>query len=562
MQRTFLLPLAAVLSLVIPGAIASALPPAEIARPPDNRAFIRTPAAPSTPRINGASVFGVRPGHPFLYTIPATGSRPMTFAASGLPTGLTLDAATGRITGRLLERGEHKVVLKACNALGDATRDFRIVVGDAIALTPPLGWNSWNCFADDVSDDKIRAAADAMISSGLADHGWTYINIDDCWQGGRDGRGRILSNAKFPDMKALGAYVHSKGLKFGTYSSPGAETCAGFRGSYQHEDLDAAVYGEWEVDYVKYDWCSYSRVELEHIARRLAALGAGVEKDLVELYMEHFNLRKNRWHTEDQSKRLSELTVRIAAIRNSVPKEELAKIELAVLKEPYVKFRSSLDRVERDIIYSLCQYGKGRVWNWGGEIGGNCWRTTGDITDTWASMAGIGFINDGRDAFSKPGNWNDPDMLVVGWVGWGPKLHLTRLTPDEQYTHISLWSLLSAPLLIGCDMTRLDDFTFSLLSNDEVLAVNQDALGLSAKCYAKENDLEVWAKKLEDGSMAVGLFNRGKGEANVVARWEDLGISGKHTVRDLWRQTDLGSFEGSFTAKVASHGATLVKINK
>jgi alpha-galactosidase len=526
------------------------------------RGPILTPAPPPSPRINGPSRFGVRPLRPFLYTIPATGDRPMTFSAEALPQGLTLDATTGRITGRLFARGEHRVTLKASNALGTATRAFTILVGDTIALTPPLGWNSWNCFAGDVSDAKIRAAADALVSSGLANHGWTYINVDDCWQADRDGNGRILSNEKFPDMKALSAYVHSKGLKFGIYSSPGPQTCAGFMGSFDHEDLDAAVYGEWEVDYVKYDWCSYNRVEVELTARCLASLGAGTEDELSPLLTEHFNLRRNRSRSADQTSRLNQLSEKIATIRSSISNQQLAEAELAILRAPYRKFRRSLDQVNRDMVYSLCQYGRGQVWTWGGAVGGNCWRTTGDITDTWNSMAGIGFINDGRDAFSKPGNWNDPDMLVVGWVGWGPDLHLTRLTPDEQYTHISLWCLLSAPLLIGCDMTKLDDFTLSLLSNDDVLAVNQDALGISARCYAKQNDLEVWAKGLEDGSMAVGLFNRGTRDATVVARWEDLGISGKRVVRDLWRQADLGSFQDAFTAKVAPHGVVLVKLSK
>jgi len=469
-----------------------------------------TPRSSPKPRINGAKVFGVRPGAPFLFTIAATGNRPMEFSAEGLPKGLTLDPGTGRMTGTLAENGEYVVTLRAKNTLGVAERRLRIVVGEHIALTPPLGWNSWNCFASDVDDAKVRSAADAMVRSGLVDHGWVYINIDDCWmvkpgsndpllQGEpRDRNGMINTNRKFPDMRSLGEYVHGKGLKLGIYSSPGPLTCAGFTASYQFEGHDARRWAEWGIDYLKYDWCSYGNI------------------------------------AKDQS--------------------------LPELKKPYFVMRSALGSARRDIVFSLCQYGMGNVWEWGAEVGGNCWRTTGDIEDTWESMSGIGFNQAGHERFAGPGHWNDPDMLVVGYVGWGPLLHPTRLTPHEQLTHITLWSLLASPLLIGCDMTRLDDFTLSLLTNDEVLEVNQDPLGKQAGRVARAGDLEVWAKEMEDGSKAVGLFNRGPREAKLTVRWSDLGIKGKRVVRDLWRQKDIGAFEGEFSAPVARHGTTLVRI--
>lgn len=472
--------------------------PAPVVAPPEP-VVVLTPKSPAEPRINGAKVFGVRPGSPFLYTIAATGDRPMTFAAQNLPAGLHLDPQSGQITGALAERGTHLVTLEAKNALGTATRPLKVVCGDTIALTPPMGWNSWNGFGCDVTDAKVRAAADAMVSSGLIQHGWSYINIDDCWQAGRDADGNILSNQKFPDMKALAAYVHSKGLKIGLYSSPGPKTCAGYTGSYQHEAQDARRYAEWGFDYLKHDWCSYGGI-----------------------------------------------------VRNPT---------LADMQKPYQIMRAALDNAPRDIVYSLCQYGMGNVWEWGAEVGGNCWRTTGDITDTWSSMAGIGFGQAGHEKYAGPGHWNDPDMLVVGYVGWSANVRPTHLRPNEQYTHISLWCLLCSPLLIGCDMTRMDDFTLGLLTNDEVLDVSQDPLGRQAGRVTKDGPLEVWAKDMEDGSKAVGLFNRGDAETNVTAKWSDLGLTGRHAVRDLWRQKDLGSFADAFTAAVPRHGVVLVRIS-
>jgi alpha-galactosidase len=393
----------------------------------------------------------------------------------------------------------------------EAQSPFKIVCGPTIALTPPMGWNSWNCWAGSVSDEKVRAAADAMVKSGLVNHGWTYINIDDYWefkpeakddptlQGeARDKDGFINPNKRFPDMKALTDYVHSKGLKIGLYSSPGPTTCGGCIASYQHEEQDAQRWAEWGFDYVKYDWCSYGGI---------------------------------------------------------APKNP----NLDEMKKPYQVMRAALDKQPRDIVYSLCQYGMGNVWEWGAEVGGNCWRTTGDITDTWGSLSNIGFHQTGHEAFAGPGHWNDPDMLIVGYVGWSSNLHPTRLTPDEQYTHISLWCLLSAPLLIGCDMTRLDDFTLSLLTNDRVLAANQDPLGKQARQISNKNYAQVWAKEVEDG-VAVGLFNLDDDPQEVSVKWSDLNIQGTRTVVDLWRQKEVGDLDGAFKAMVPAHGVVLVQI--
>ena len=403
----------------------------------------------SQPAIHGPRIVGSTPGRPFQFLVPATGEKPLHFAAKNLPRrprARSRDAASS--PARSEQPGSTIVELEVKNARGSAKRDLTIVGGQhKLALTPPMGWNSWNCWAGAVSDAKVRAAADAMVKSGLAAHGFQYVNIDDCWEGKRDANGEIQTNKKFPDMKALADYVHGKGLKLGIYSSPGPKTCAGFEASWKHEAQDAATYARWGIDYLKYDWCSYGEIA-----------------------------------------------------RNP---------DRAALMKPYQVMRKGLDECSRDIVFSLCQYGMGDVWEWGAEVGGNCWRTTGDITDNWGSMSGIGFGQNGHEKYAGPGHWNDPDMLVVGKVGWGPSLHPTHLKPNEQITHISLWCLLSSPLLIGCDMSSMDPFTVAVLTNDEVLDINQDPLGKPAGRILKNGQTEVWARPLFDGTTAVGLFNRG-----------------------------------------------------
>jgi alpha-galactosidase len=476
-----------------------------------------TPPSPATPQIHSAKIFGVRPGHPLLYTIAATGDRPMTFTADGLPGGVKLDSATGQITGAVPRRGTYQVTLHARNALGDATRPLRIVVGDKIALTPPMGWNSWNCFGPAVTEEKVKAAADAMVRSGLANHGWTYINVDDCWQAGvqtntapilpptRDAAGMILSNPLFPDMKAMADHIHRLGLKAGLYSSPGPETCGGFAGSYRHEKQDARQYAAWGFDYLKYDWCSYKKIYAKQDGNQ----------------------------------------------------------GLAGLQRPYRIMRAALAKTDRDIVFSFCQYGMGDVWKWGEAAGGNTWRTTDDIDDSWGAMVRNSNRQIGLGRYAGPGHWNDPDMLVVGGVGWGADQHPSRLTPDEQYFHISLWALQGAPLLIGCDLTKLDPFTLGLLTNDEVIEVSQDPMGKVADTIVggdEETLVSTWARPLEDGSFAVGLFNRSDKAEYGLVRWEELKITGPHTVRDLWRQKDLGVFPDKFGTDVPAHGVVLVRI--
>jgi len=485
---------------------------------------IRTPKPPATPRINGPSIFGVRPGHPFLYQIPATGSRPMEFSAEGLPDELRVDTQTGRITGTLITPGEYRVTLHAKNTLGADERPFRIVVGETIALTPPMGWNSWNCWGPMIDADKILRAARAMASSGLVNHGWTYINIDDAWQGKRGGPySAIQGNERFPDMEGLCKAIHGMGLKVGIYSSPWITTYAGYVGGssdnpdglwteqmkgrefrrdgrYVFADNDAKQWAAWGIDYLKYDWNPRSAPQVDF---------APFDKQIRDM-------------------------------------------------------ADALRRSGRDIVYS---YSNSMQYSEIPKVRHmlNAWRTSGDIRDNWERMSGFGFGLDRWARYQSPGHWNDPDMMVVGMTGgWGgrePKP--TGLTPDEQYTHVTLWCMVSAPLLLGCDLERLDEFTLNLLTNDEVLAVSQDALGQQGVTVSREgpdNTLRVYAKDLEDGSKAVGLFNLGEQAAVVTVRWADLKLSGTQAVRDVWRQKELGQFDSQFQMTVAPHGAELVRI--
>jgi alpha-galactosidase len=478
---------------------------ADASAKPETWTFPAEPASPiasgwpATPRINPPRITGGTPGRPFVFRIPATGEAPLTFAARNLPEGLVLDSKTGVITGAIARDGRTDVEVSVTNARGRATRSLTIVGGkDALALTPPLGWNSWNVWGRSVDDAKVRAAADAMESSGLAAHGYQFISTDDGWEGARDGEGVLQPNEKFPNMKGLTEYVHAKGLKAGIYSSPGARTCEGLPGSLGHEETDARTWAEWGFDLLKHDWCSYG---------------------------------------------------------STMPDQPLAD-----LQKPYIVMREALDTVNRDIVYSLCQYGMGKVWEWGEQVGGNFWRTTGDLTDVWSNMAAVGFRQAGREKWSKPGHWTDPDMLVVGKVGWGPNIHDTRLTPNEQITHITLWTIQAAPLLIGADMAQFDKFTTDLMTNHEVLEVNQDVLGRGGSRVWQQDRLEVWARPLADGTTAVALFNRGLQAATVTAQWADIGVTGRQPVRDLWQQRDVGTFADRFSIRVPAHGAVLIKV--
>lgn len=456
----------------------------------------------------------------------------MTFSAEGLPKGLKLDSRTGRITGRVKKAGECVVRLKAENALGSNERDLKIVVGDAISLTPPMGWNSWNCWARDVTQEQVLASARAMVEKGLVDHGWTYINIDDGWQGQRGGKyNAIQPNTKFPDMKGLADEIHALGLKIGIYSTPWIGTYAAHVGSYSDR---ADGVNEW----IKKGYCN------EHY--RYQKPGGDYWKDRMEMY-----IHGEYSFVKADVKQWADWGI-------DYLKYDWSPNDRYYTEEMYEALRAC----GRDIVYSISNnapYADAPMWK---ELC-QCWRTTGDIRDTWKSMSSIGFAHERWLAFTGPGHWADPDMLVVGMVGWGPKLHRTNLTADEQYTHISLWSLLAAPLLIGCPIDKLDDFTLSLLTNDEVIDVNQDPLGLqAAPIWRDGNSKVIYVKHLEDGSVAVGLFNRGEKPAEMKFTLRQLGMRGTKTIRDLWRQQDIATLElgETYTAEVAPHGVVLLKV--
>ncbi|MGV3560990.1 NPCBM/NEW2 domain-containing protein [Larkinella arboricola] len=493
--------------------------------PNTDEKYILTPLPAPKPKINSASIFGATPGNPFLYTIAATGNRPMQFSATNLPRGLTVDAKTGIISGKVAQRGTYVVTLKARNALGEASKKLTIKIGDTIALTPPIGWNGWNSWAKLIDREKVVASARAMVNMGLSQHGWTYINIDDAWQGPRGGAyNAIMPNEKFPKFKEMVDEIHGLGLKVGVYSTPWVTSYAGypggsahfangffpdsiranhrahrFIGKYRFETADARQMAEWGIDFLKYDW------------------------------------------------------------RLEVPSAE--------------RMATALRQSGRDIVYSISNSAPfAQVNDWVRLT--NTFRTGPDIRDSWTSLYRSAFTLDKWAPYGGPGHWLDPDMMILGNVTTGSQLHPTRLTPDEQYSHVSIFSLLSAPLLIGCPIEQLDAFTLNLLTNDEVIAINQDPLGKSARLLVEENGVQIWVKPLEEGSFAVGLFNVadfGKTPQSYF-RWGNekprdysldlakIGLTGKYKLRDVWRQKDLGVFTGSFQTAIRHHGVVMLKV--
>ncbi len=375
----------------------------------------------------------------------------------------------------------------------------KVPPSNGLALTPPMGWNSWNKFGCDVSDALLRSMADGMVKSGMKDAGYQYLVVDDCWQIKRDENGDIVADVRrFPSgMKAVADYIHSVGLKFGIYSDAGSKTCGGRPGGLGHEYQDARTYAAWGVDYLKYDWCNTT--------------------------------------TQDA-------------------------------KSSYANIRQALDATGRPIVLSICEWGNHQPWLWGKEAGGNLWRTTGDIKDRWAGREkwpggdccsnGVLDILDqqqGLDSFAGPGHWNDPDMLEVGNGG---------MTDTEYRSHFSLWAMLAAPLIAGNDVRTMTPQIQEILTNKEVIAVDQDPLGAEGKRVLKRGDLEVWARPLQGGNRAVVLLNRGSEVKEIGVGWEELGYPEHLTaaVRDLWMKKELGKFTGTFSASVPSHGVVMVTV--
>ncbi len=491
--------------------------------------YILTPEDGGLPKIHGPSVFGVRPNSPFLYTIPATGNSILEFSVENLPEGLAVNSKTGVIRGVIKNEDlkDYHVTLVANNNLGIAKKNFKIKVGETICLTPPLGWNSWNCWGEYVTQENVIASAKAMVDKGLKNYGWSYINMDDGWQSHRGGKhNAILADSiKFPNMAAMCDEIHKMGLKVGIYSSPWITTYAGRAGGssdlengfwdktmdgrglrpnrmytkvgqYTFDKNDAAQWAEWGIDYLKYDWN---------------------------------------------------------------PNEPASTLRMA----------KALENSGRDIIYSISNTAPlEHASLFGKHV--NCFRTYGDLKDRWDGKGIHKSIMDVwkahrpwmENGFSgAPGHFPDPDMLVVGEVNTKSKNPIpSRLTADEQYSHISLWSLWAAPLLIGCPIERMDEFTVKLLTNSEVLDVNQDEKGIAGKSIIHNEDFEIIVKELVDGTKAVGLFNLKNTKQTITLNWNDLKIEGAKTIRDLWRQKDVGFYKDSFSAVVQPHGVILIRI--
>jgi alpha-galactosidase len=379
----------------------------------------------------------------------------------------------------------------------------------AVAQTPPMGWNSWNYFHRNVTEQDVKAAADALVSTGMKDAGYIYVNIDDTWEGTRNADGVLSTNEKFPDMKGLADYVHSKGLKLGIYSGPGPKTCAGFEGSYGHEQQDAELYASWGIDYLKYDLCSF---------------------------------RKN--------------------MQDQAPNDNAAQMKIMIAA--YTKMDKALKSTGRPIVFSLCQYGWDAVWEWGPSVGGNLWRTTGDIQANWNSIYDILEQQAGLAKYAGPGHWNDPDMLEVG-NGMSTRFSNGRiryLTPAENRSHFSMWAMLAAPLLAGNDLTHMDPEVLKILTNRDVIAIDQDRLGHEAARAYADGEVEVWTRHLEHGAMAVAVLNVGSDRYSTHPFHLDLarlGLHGPQKGKDLWSGEEV-TLTNDQPIELASHDILLVRI--
>jgi alpha-galactosidase len=444
--------------------------------------LVLTPAMPAPPPGGG-------PGGPGLGGPPAggPGGPPSgSPAGGGAPPMFRIGPVTARRGTPVLSNRAPSIDYAKLPRI--ALPSLQAVPPNGLAKTPPMGWNSWNKFQTHIDDATVRGIADAIDSSGMKDAGYQYVIIDDGWQGTRNNVGSLSPNSNFPDMKALANYVHSKGLKIGIYSSPGPRTCGGFEGSYGHEEQDAKTFAEWDMDYLKYDWCTASRI----------------------------------WKDSD-------------------------------MQAAYQKMGAALEKTGRPIVYALCQYGRAGVERWGIQVGANLWRTTFDIRDRYDSMAKIGFAQSDLATSAGPGHWNDPDMLEVGNSG---------MSTDEYRTHFSLWAMIAAPLIAGNDIRNMSPDVAAILMNKEVIAVDQDSLGVGGKRVSVTGDIEIWKKPLSGGDAAVAIFNHSNQEMRTVVSWDTLGIGKDHAVRDLWAHADRGKTSDTFSESAPAHGVIMLRLHQ
>jgi len=454
-----------------------------------------TPSVAASPRINGPSVIGARPGRPVLWRVPVTGEAPVACTVSGLPEGLAFDPATRILSGSVSQRGEYALKVTAGNAKGKAVRTLSLKVGDAVGLTPSLGWCACG-LGEAVSADKVEAAAEALVRSGLADHGWCYVSVADLWQDkSRSADGTIRPNANFADVKGLADFLHARGLKLGLGSVTSLETARGGAGSWLHEEQDARTFAAWGCDAVTYRWVDPGR-ELG---------GSGLSRQML----------------------------------------------------PFLLMGRAVASCGRDMLFAVCQDGVNRVATWGRCVDATSWRVSGPVRPVWRQVTGA--IN--RQCrfwhFSEPGRVNDAGPL---FVGCSPMPNAPRLTPNELYTQVSVWSLLSSPLTLVCDVERLDPLSIGILTNDEVLEIGQDPLCAAGARVASKGRSDVWVKPLADGSFALGLVNRDMKDSEVAADLVALGFEGSWKVRDCWRQADEGVVTGRYAKGVPGHATHLVRL--
>lgn len=495
---------------------------------------ILTPNPSKSPRINGPDLYGARPGKKIIFRIPCQGKRPIQFAVKNLPPELFLDKANGIISGVVPgKEGQYQMTFIAKNDYGKDSHQFKLVIGEKLALTPPTGWNSWGGHMLLVTDAVIRKAADVFVEKGLADVGFQYISIDDCWmkmsEAGydlrsdrqkeqhegfhfegivgdtRDSSANVIPNKNFPDMKSMTDYVHSFGLKAGIYSSPGPYTCQNFVGSLGYEKQDADQYAKWGFDLLKYDLCS----------------GRGCLSCL---------------------------------------KDQGAPYPQSDFWRPMATY---INQQDRDILFNLCQYGIDAPWTWAPSLGISTWRIGGDLNhhvDTYFKYA-LRIATELRD-YSKPGQWNDPDFMYINKLRDFNKMMKPSqdipLNTNQRYQYVTLWSIVCAPFFFSCDINEMDEFTIKLLSNPDVMNINQDELGHVAEVLKNENDEVVMWKKMADGSKALAIFNTNmKNEKVISVELSSLGFDNPVDVFDVWREKEAGTVKSSFSAKLSPNGVGL-----